>query len=60
MTKNHEKARFAKVHAGARLFRAKKVDLWRPRARFGASTAVTKKSGTGHRDADEEGFHGHF
>ena len=60
MTKNLEKARFAKVHAGARLSRAKKVDRLRRRARLGASTAITKKSGTGHRDADEEGFHGHF
>ena len=44
MTKNLEKARFAKVHAGARLSRAKKLNPLRPRARLGASTAITKKT----------------
>ena len=44
MTKNLEKARFAKVHAGARLSRPKKLNPLRPRARLGASTAITKKT----------------
>ena len=54
------KGPFCKVDAGARLFRHKKMGILRPRARLGASTAIIKKNGTGHRDADEGGFHGHF
>jgi len=39
------KGPFCKVHAGARLFRAKKGASSRPRARLGESTEHIKKQG---------------
>ena len=38
----------------------KKEALWRPSARLGASTWITKRSGTGHRDAESFTPFGHF
>ena len=42
-SKNAGKGPFCKVDAGARLFFHEKVAVARPRARLGASTAITKK-----------------
>ena len=43
-SKNAGKGPFCKVDAGARLFFHEKVAVARPRARLGASTAITKKN----------------
>ena len=46
-----ENGPFCRVDAGARLFLDEKVDVSRPRACFGASTAITKKNDVCTRDA---------
>ena len=46
-----ENGPFCRVDAGAHLFLGEKVAMSRPRARLGASNAITKISGVCTRDA---------
>ena len=50
-----ENGPFCRVDAGARLFLDEKVAVWHPRARLGASTAITKKEVVSVRVVREEG-----